>query len=104
MKGLWFYAVYHDRCRLLPAGQCIAVNIDAKGKPFRNGDGSLDATVATFAWANSSVCSSGVSTDYLRDCCRRVHANEAVRHHPELLRHLLSTGDEETNQIGRAHV
>lgn len=85
MRGVRFYADYGTPAAKRKGGDApnaLAIFEDAKTAAS---DGpQYDAIAALTDMRNSDVASTGVSSGYLRTCCKRISEAEAYRIHPQL--------------------
>ena len=91
MKGYRFYADYGSaslKQKANPASNAIAILVDDDGRPLWNATACMEAITALFEDADSLVCPSAVTQDYLRQSCKRISESEARWIHPNLFAYL----------------
>lgn len=87
MKDVRFYEEFSNKRKGISAGTVIAVLTDwdiASGMYDKNGR-IYEAIGALFDEPNSSVASTSVHENYLRENCKRVSQKRALEIHPRLI-------------------
>ena len=106
VKGYRFYEDFGtnaNKRKKVSSGNVVAVCLCTKsceqtghrpGRPFVNGDGTLEAIVALEDRPDSSTASGGISRKFLASQCKRVTEAKARKIHPSLFAWLDSFEDE----------
>ena len=87
MNQYVFFAEYRDLAKLEACGTVVAIDITVEAF-LSNGVRCQEGAVAIWDHANSDVCWSAASVEYLVRYCTRISEQEAGRIHPKMLTYL----------------
>ncbi len=87
MKGWRFYEEFNDKGKSLSLGTVIAVDLETAREQLQLTD-CYGCIAGLTRNANSQVCGSQCSPEYLTEQCKRISEARARQIHPELFKRL----------------
>jgi hypothetical protein len=93
VKGVRFYLDYGSKRAKRKGGPApnalvLIVENGFQPAPYPGGYGTWEAVVALTEHADSPVCGSSVSAEYLRESCKRTSEEKARETHPQMAAYL----------------